>query len=169
MGHDPKATHPTPGRSGPALIGVLLLMAVAVGLLLWVPAEVAQTRSPAPPELPPLPVVQFPAARPMDVVQATYEFAARHPEVLRYAPCYCGCQAAGHGGNEDCFISDRHEDGTVVWDAHAIGCGVCIDVARDAMEMSAAGATVTDIRAALDRKYRDRFGTSTPTPMAPSR
>lgn len=104
----------------------------------------------------------------MEVVRATYEFAARHPEVLQYAPCYCGCQTVGHGGNEDCFIAARHDDGSVEWDDHAMGCAVCIDVARDAMQMTASGASVADIRGALDRKYLAQIGTSTSTPMPPS-
>jgi hypothetical protein len=38
--------------------------------------------------LPPLPFM--PAPRPRDYVVAAYEFAALHPEVLKYVPCYCG-------------------------------------------------------------------------------
>src|SRR5215510_10826405 len=40
---------------------------------------------------PPLPNVGFAPVRPMDVVKATYDFAAQHPEILKYVPCYCGC------------------------------------------------------------------------------
>src|ERR1043165_7822378 len=40
---------------------------------------------------PPLPSVGFAPVRPMDVVRATYDFAAQHPEILKYVPCYCGC------------------------------------------------------------------------------
>src|SRR5262245_38010647 len=54
--------------------------------------------------LPALPQVPFPPARPMPVVQQVYEFAARHPEVLRYVPCFCGCERGGHTGNHDCFV-----------------------------------------------------------------
>ena len=32
------------------------------------------------------------AARPAGVVRTVYEFAARHPEVLHYVPCFCGCE-----------------------------------------------------------------------------
>ena len=53
--------------------------------------------------------VQFPAvlaeASP-EIVEA-YVFAARHPEVLRYMPCYCGCERESppHRSNYDCFVN----------------------------------------------------------------
>src|SRR5688572_9379002 len=40
--------------------------------------------------VPPLPSVGFAPVRPMDVVRATCDFAAQHPEILSYVPCYCG-------------------------------------------------------------------------------
>jgi hypothetical protein len=52
--------------------------------------------------------VEFPAemekADP-EIVEA-YVFAAKHPEVLRYMPCYCGCEhpRSAHQNNYDCFI-----------------------------------------------------------------
>ncbi len=115
----------------------------------------------------PLPAVPFESflARPMPVVQAAYEFAARHPEVLQYVPCYCGCESRGHGGNHDCFVKRRAADGRVVeWDPHGSGCTICVDVARDAMLMFNSGASPTAIRAAIDRKWGSRFPSQTPTP-----
>src|SRR5688500_10769367 len=55
-------------------------------------------------DLPPLPAGVATAARPAAVVKLAYEFAARHPEVLNYVPCFCGCEADGHKGNHDCFV-----------------------------------------------------------------
>jgi hypothetical protein len=81
----------------------------------FVPSEKAP---PVPAVLPALPSDAFPAARPPDVVTAVYEFAARHPEVLRYVPCFCGCERSGHRDNEDCFIKGRTADGQVAWDPH---------------------------------------------------
>jgi hypothetical protein len=52
--------------------------------------------------------VEFPAgmeeAHP-EIVEA-YVFAAQHPEILRYMPCYCGCEhpRSAHQNNYDCFI-----------------------------------------------------------------
>ena len=91
-------------------------------------------------DLPPLPVVQFASARPAPITRAAYEFAARHPEVLKHVPCFCGCERNGHGNNEDCFVARRKADGSPEWSPHGIGCGICIDVAVAARQMHASGA-----------------------------
>lgn len=124
---------------------------------------------PAPPgPLPPVPFEQY-LARPAAVVQQVYEFAARHPEVLQYVPCYCGCQSIGHKGNHECFVKRRAADGRVLeWEPHGSGCAVCVDVARDAMLMFNSGASVGSIRAAIDKKYGERASTQTPTPPPPA-
>lgn len=71
--------------------------------------------------LPPLPFDPEPPARPMEVVRAAYKFAAEHPEVLSYVPCYCGCEHSGHRGNEDCFVTARDEKGDVTqWEPHGM-------------------------------------------------
>src|SRR5215213_4406027 len=95
---------------------------------------------PAPPgALPPVPFEQF-LARPVAVVQSVYEFAARHPEVLQYVPCYCNCQRIGHTSNHSCFVKSRADNGRVTeWDSHGIGCEVCLGVGRDAMTMFKSG------------------------------
>ena len=120
---------------------------------------------PAPPgPLPPVPFEQF-LARPVAVVQSVYEFAARHPEVLQYVPCYCGCENLGHKGNHECFVKRRAADGRVLeWEPHGSGCTICVDVARDAMLMFNSGATVSAIRTAIDQKWGSRFPSQTPTP-----
>jgi hypothetical protein len=118
-------------------------------------------------ELPPLPEVAFAAARPAPITRAAYEFAARHPDVLRYVPCFCGCERHGHGNNEDCFVAKRASDGRPAWNPHGIGCGICIDVAREAARLHAAGASVGEIRDAIDRKYTSEYPTSTATPRPP--
>ncbi|HZI81403.1 MAG TPA: PCYCGC motif-containing (lipo)protein [Vicinamibacterales bacterium] len=120
--------------------------------------------------LPPLPRVGYAPARPMEVVQQVFEFAARHPEVLSYVPCYCGCEnpSLGHKGNHDCFVKSRAASGMVTqWESHGIGCQICIDVGREAMLLFNSGASVTAIRAAIDKKYGAYFGSSTPTPKPP--
>lgn len=76
---------------------------------------------PAKGPLPPLPFVPYPPPRPIDVVRSVYEFAARHPEVLRYVPCYCGCENNGHVANDDCFVASRDAEGRVSWDDHGFG------------------------------------------------
>src|SRR6266542_1451120 len=71
--------------------------------------------------LPPLPQVSYPLPRSPEVVQAVYTFAARHPEVLHYVPCFCGCQRSGHKDNDDCFIKGRDAKGRPEWEAHGMG------------------------------------------------
>ena len=118
--------------------------------------------------LPPIPYEGYPAPRPMPMVQAAYEFAARHPEVLQYVPCFCGCERGGHAGNHDCFVRSRDASGKVTWDSHGYGCAICIDVAYSAMQMFNSGASTAQIRSAIDQKYAGRFPTTTPTPKPPA-
>lgn len=115
--------------------------------------------------LPPLPRVSFQPSRPMAQVQQAYEFAARHPEVLQYMPCYCACERIGHKGNHDCFVKARAANGQILeWDEHGIGCAICLQVGLDAMTLFNGGAKPAAIRAAIDQKYGSHFPTSTPTP-----
>lgn len=71
-------------------------------------------------ELPPFPVSSYPAQRPPDLIRAVYTFAARHPEVLHYVPCFCGCQSSGHRGNDDCFVKSRGRKGVPTWEPHGM-------------------------------------------------
>lgn len=46
-------------------------------------------------------------------VQEAYQFAAEHPEVLSYMPCYCRCEDVGHISDWDCFIDEITPQGLV--------------------------------------------------------
>ena len=70
--------------------------------------------------LPPLPAPSFPLPRSPQVIEAVYTFAARHPEVLHYVPCFCGCQNEGHTDNDNCFISGRDATGRPRWEPHGM-------------------------------------------------
>jgi len=120
--------------------------------------------------VPPLPSVGFAPVRPMDVVRATYDFAAQHPEILKYVPCYCGCGEQGHKANESCFVARRDAKGNVLeWDTHGFGCTICLDVGRKAMQMYTSGADVYSIRAAIEREYAQNAEGRTPTPAPPAK
>jgi hypothetical protein len=71
--------------------------------------------------LPPLPFGEATPVRPIAEVASAYTFAAEHPEVLGYVPCYCGCERQGHRGNDDCFVTRRAPNGDVVdWEPHGM-------------------------------------------------
>lgn len=119
--------------------------------------------------LPPVPFRGYAPPRPPEVVTAAYQFAAEHPEVLSYIPCFCGCQQAGHRGNHECFVRSRATNGDIIeWDEHGVECAVCIDVATRSRQMHASGASVADIRAAIEREFGPSSPTMTPTPKPPT-
>ena len=193
----PSSTEPAANaarQSTPLLVAALVVIVAIVGVLAYTRSgreaagietdglaaraattEAAQTPTvPLKPhkqaKLPPLPFQAYAPPRPPDVVRAAYVFAAEHPEILSYVPCFCGCERAGHKGNEDCFVARRDNAGDVVeWDPHGLDCAVCIDVARDAQQMYSSGASVRDIRAAIEKKWAGAAarGTHTHTPEPP--
>ena len=122
-------------------------------------------------QYPPLALPEYPLGRPPQVIRAAYQFAAEHPEILTYVPCFCGCERSGHQGNEDCFVKARGANGDVTaWEPHGMECNVCLDVATQAMQMHASGASVRDIRAAVEQKWASQaqqMHTHTPTPEPP--
>lgn len=131
-----------------------------------IPTEPPKKRPPADAVLPPINPGNFTAARPMDQVSAAYQWAAQHPDVAQYIPCFCGCEHMGHRGNDDCFVRSRDAEGRVTsWEPHGIACEVCLDVANESRRMYASGASVTQIRSAIEQKYKPSAQTMTPTPM----
>jgi hypothetical protein len=143
------------------------LLCVAAALTMTIACS--QNAAP-PPEaagagLPPLPADIANAVRPTAVVRAAYQFAAEHPEVLNYIPCFCGCERGGHKANHDCFVKRRDAAGRVVeWDDHGVGCEVCVDVGTLAMQMHHAGASVAEIRTAVEARFASADMGHTPTP-----
>jgi hypothetical protein len=101
-------------------------------------------------------------------VTAAFHFAAEHPEVLSYIPCFCGCEHGGHRGNADCFVRSRAANGDVIeWEEHGVECAVCIDVATRSRQMYSSGASVDAIRTAVEKEFSRPGGTMTPTPKPP--
>lgn len=119
--------------------------------------------------LPPIPFRGYEPPRRAEVVTAAFEFAAEHPEISSYIPCFCGCQQSGHKGNTDCFVRSRAKNGDVLeWEEHGLECAVCIDVATRSRQMHASGASVREIRAAVEKEFAPNFPTMTPTPKPPA-
>lgn len=50
--------------------------------------------------------------------EEAYRYAAAHPEVLQYIPCYCGCGNIGHRHNADCYVQERHGDDQITFTSH---------------------------------------------------
>ena len=120
-------------------------------------------------KLPPIPFRGYAPPRPVPVVTAAFEFAAEHPEITSYVPCFCGCERMGHRGNHDCFVRSRAPNGDVVeWEEHGLECAVCIDVATRSRQMYASGASVRDIRTASEKEFVPSSPVMTPTPKPPA-
>lgn len=96
-------------------------------------------------------------------VQEAYQFAISNPDELKAVPCFCGCGAAGHTSNYSCFIKEIKPDGEIVYDWHALGCSICVDIARDVMRMTKDGKPTADIQAAIDQTY-SQYGPSNMVP-----
>lgn len=124
--------------------------------------------SPKTTSLPPIPRVKYPADKP-EVLAMMYSFAAEHPEILRYVPCYCSCgKNFGHRSNEDCFVKARNANGSVVWCTHAAECVMCLQLAERARTLYMAGYDVETIRRKIDAEYGSKFKNATTTPEPPS-
>ena len=133
-----------------------------------IPTRPASPKPPPDAPLPALPLVANLVPRPPEVIRGAYAFAADNPDVAEYIPCFCGCETAGHSANADCFVESRNADGSVrEWDTHGMACIICVDVARQSQQLHASGASVRDIRAAVEAQYSSS-PRQTPTPAPPS-
>jgi hypothetical protein len=98
-------------------------------------------------------------------VRDAYRFALANPHALETVPCYCGCGGMGHASNLACFVQDAGSASTAaVFDQHAAGCGICVDIAQDVMRLSAEGEQPSAIRQYVDATYSS-FGPGTDTPL----
>jgi len=90
-------------------------------------------------------------------VRTAYQFAVANPDALKNVPCYCGCGAIGHKSNLACYVREFDSSGKPVFDDHALGCSICVDIAQDVMKMTAEGRAPTDTRAQIVATY-SKFG-----------
>jgi hypothetical protein len=86
-------------------------------------------------------------------VQQAYQFAVANPDLMQHIPCYCGCGAMGHTSNYSCYIAGENPDGSLVFDEHALGCSICVDITQDAMRLQKEGKAVAEIRKYIDATY----------------
>lgn len=92
-------------------------------------------------------------------VSDAYRFAVANPEATKNVPCFCGCGAMGHTSNYDCYVQDAPNDGKIIFDEHALGCSICVDITQDVMRMTGEGRAPPQIRQAILNTY-SRFGPS---------
>lgn len=90
-------------------------------------------------------------------VRTAYQFAVANPDALANVPCYCGCSAIGHKSNLACYVKEFDADGKPVFDDHALGCSICVDIATDVMKMTAEGRSPAAIRQQIVDVY-SKFG-----------
>lgn len=53
--------------------------------------------------------------------QQLYRYAIANESTLKWFPCYCGCVAAGHRSNFDCYVRELLPDGRVRLDTMSFG------------------------------------------------
>jgi hypothetical protein len=90
-------------------------------------------------------------------VRTAYQFAVTNPDALENVPCYCGCGTIGHKSNLACYVKEFGSDGKPVFDDHATGCSICVDIATDVMKMTGEGKSPAAIRQQIVDSY-SKFG-----------
>ncbi|MCG7410325.1 PCYCGC domain-containing protein [Paenibacillus sp. ACRRX] len=99
-------------------------------------------------------------------LRLVYKLAAENAQLLQWMPCYCGCgDSSNHRSNLDCFVHERLEDGSIQWDDHGTRCGVCLQIAVEAVKLEQEGNSLDAVRKIIDDKYREGYAAPTPTPM----
>jgi hypothetical protein len=133
---------------------ITLLILAALSVLLAACARQSDAVKLAPESALPDMVKAAPAS-----VRTAYQFAVANPDALANVPCYCGCGSIGHHSNLACYIKETNHDGQIVFDSHALGCSICVDIAQDVMKMTAEGKSPSDIRSQIVSAYSS-FGPS---------
>ena len=147
-----------PVQKSSLILPVLILMALLVGFTTGCSAGEAEMEAH---KLEIASLAEMPAgvqSAPVSVQQA-YQFAAANPDILQELPCYCGCGSMGHTSNYACYISGQDTRGETVFDTHALGCSICVDITQDAMRLLKEGKSLPEIRMYVDETYA-RYGPS---------
>ena len=113
------------------------------------------------------------AARPAYVradgaTEEAYAFALHHPEIVRWMPCYCGCEAMGHGSNLDCYFKAGTVGDKAVYEEHASYCEICVRITLKAKQLNASGQSLTQIRQAIDKTFGGTAAPGTDTALPPT-
>lgn len=99
-------------------------------------------------------------------IQMVYQIAGKSADIIKWIPCYCGCgESSGHTSNMNCFIKEVNSDGSVVWNDHGTRCGVCLQIAVEAVKMKQEGKSLKEIRTIIDNTYKKGYAKPTDTPL----
>ena len=126
------------------IVGMVLLVFAAAGLLAWFSREPGRQAAPVPPFLQgseltgTLPATLAPDHFTDSAIRKAYTVASKMPRVLAQQPCYCWCSSRGHRSLLDCYRTE-----------HAATCDICIKEALLAEQMHDAGKTPQQIPAAI--------------------
>jgi hypothetical protein len=83
-----------------------------------------------------------------------YHGAVANADVFAATPCFCGCmEMLDHRHLLDCF---QRPDGSG-WEAHALGCAVCLGEARQVLDLLSAGADPDEVVAAVIAEWSDPY------------
>ena len=85
--------------------------------------------------------------------EEAYAFALAHPQIVRWMPCYCGCEAMGHGSNLDCYFKHGQPGDAAVFEEHASFCDICVQITLKTKQMHLAGSSLHEIRLEIDRTF----------------
>ncbi len=137
------------------MIGILLLASLSV---FWV-AGCSPSPSAGSIQLAPLDEMPEEVQSAAPAVRESYQFAVENPEILKEVPCYCGCGGMGHTSNYSCYVASEESNGDPVFDGHALGCSICVDITQDTMRMLEEGKSISEIKLEIDGIY-SAFGPS---------
>jgi hypothetical protein len=99
------------------------------------------------------------------VTEEAYAYAMQHPQIVQWMPCYCGCEAMGHGSNLDCYFKHGQPGDTAVFEEHASFCDICVKITLKTKQLNAEGKSLREIRQIIDQTYGGSApGTSTAQP-----
>ena len=101
----------------------------------------------------PLSQLPLPVQRAAVAVREAYQFTVANIEIVRQFPCFCGCGLMGHTSNASCYLTDGAALDRPKFDAHALGCSICVDITQDVMRKMRQGVDLAEIRSFVDATY----------------
>ena len=99
--------------------------------------------------------------------EEAYAFAISHPQIVAWMPCYCGCEAMGHGSNLDCYFKHGQPGDKPVFEEHASFCDICVQITLKTKQLNAEGKSLHQIRQVIDQTFGGSGAPGTLTAQPP--